>query len=93
MWKSGDEMKFQFFGLVPAGREAVRKGEIYFALLMAHIGLQLTELVFHNYAAQLETIERIPGTDTVRTAVSARHRPFVEAAMAHFTAMASGDVP
>ena len=93
IWKSGDDLKFQFFGLVPEGREPVRKGEIYFALLMGHVALQLTELVFHNYAVQLETIERIPGTDTVRSVVSARHRPFVNAGMAYFKAMANGEVP
>jgi hypothetical protein len=90
MWKTGDELKFQFFGLVPEGRESVRKSEVMFSLLMGHVCLQLTELVFHNYATELETIEKIPGTDTVRTVVSQRHRPFVEASTAHFKDMAEG---
>jgi hypothetical protein len=84
--------KFQFFGLLPAGNEELRKGEVFFALLATHVCLQLTELVFYAYAAELETIQKIPGTDTVRTAVSERHRPFVEASMDHFRAMAEGKV-
>ena len=92
MWKREDELKFQFFGLVPEGREQARRAEVLFALLAAHICLQLTELVFHSYAEELETIEKIPGTDTVRTVVSARHQPFVDAAMRHFKAMADGEV-
>jgi hypothetical protein len=86
------EEKFQFFGLLPVGNEGLRKGEVFFALLAAHVCLQLTELVFHNYAAELETIQKIPGTDTVTTVVSDRHRPFVQASMEHFKAMAAGDV-
>ena len=62
--ESGAE--FQFFGQTPPGKEAIRKGEIYSALIDAHICLNLTELVFHNYSPMLETIEKIPGTDTVR---------------------------
>ena len=92
MWQREDELKFQFFGLVPEGREQARRGEVLFALLAAHICLQLTELVFHNYAEELETIEKVPGTDTVRAVVSQRHRPFVDAAMKHFKAMAKGEV-
>lgn len=85
--------QFQFFGLLSAGKEELRKGEVLFALLAAHVCLQLTELVFHNYAAKLETIQKIPGTDTVKTVVSERHRPFVEASMNHFRAMAEGKTP
>jgi hypothetical protein len=84
---------FQFFGLLPAGNEEFRRGEVLFALFAAHVCLQLTEVVFHAYAVELETIERIPITDTVRTIVSERHRPFVEASMAHFRAMAEGKLP
>jgi hypothetical protein len=84
MLLSGEEAKFQFFGLLSPGKEHVRKGEIYFVLLTAHVCLQLTELVFHNYSLGLETIEKIPGTDSVRTRVSPRHQPFVEASIAHF---------
>lgn len=81
---SGEDAKFQFFGLLSPGKEHVRKGEIYFALLAAHVCLQLTELVFHNYSLGLETIEKIPGTDLVRTRVSSRHQPFVDASIEHF---------
>ena len=84
--------KFQFFGLLPAGNEELRKGEVYFALMAAHVCLQITELVFYAYASDLETIETIPGTDTVKTVVSERHQPFVEASMNHFRAMAEGKV-
>lgn len=76
--------KFQFFGLTPIGKENVRKGEIYFALLTAYVCLQLTELIFHNYSPGLETIEKIHGTDSARLKVSARHRKFVDAATQHF---------
>jgi hypothetical protein len=85
--------KFQLFGLTPHGKEIIRKGEIYFALLVAHVCLQLTELVFHNYAVELETIEKIPGTDLVRTKVSARHQRFVDIAMDHFRAVSEGTAP
>lgn len=87
MYLIGEEQKFQFFGLLSPGKEHLRKGEIYFALLATHVCLQLTELVFHNYSSGLETIEKIPGTDLVRTTVSQRHRPFVEASIAHFKLM------
>lgn len=83
----GGEQKFQFFGLLARGKEHLRKGEICFALLAAYICLQLTELVFHDYSFGLETIEKISGTDFVRTVVSPRHRPFVDASMEHFKLM------
>jgi len=87
MFLVGEEQKFQFFGLLSPGKEHLRKGEVYFALLTAHVCLQLTELVFHEYSSGLETIEKIPGTDLVRTTVSQRHRPFVEASKEHFKLM------
>ena len=87
MFLVGEEQKFQFFGLLSPGKERLRKGEVYFALLTVHVCLQLTELVFHNYSSGLETIEKIPGTDLVRTTVSQRHRPFVDAAIEHFKLM------
>lgn len=87
MLTSDSGPKFQFFGLTPPGKESRSKGEIYFALLVAHVCLQLTELVFHNYSIELETIEKIPGTDLVRTKISARHRRFVDAAMEHLKAV------
>jgi hypothetical protein len=92
MWKEGEELKIQFFGLVPEGREEARRTEVFFSILAAYVCLQLTELVFHNYAEHLETIEKVPGTDTVRTIVSARHQAFVVAATKHFTALAEGEV-
>ena len=90
MLASDSGPKFQFFGLTPAGKESIRKGEIYFALFVAYVCLQLTELVFHNYSIELETIEKIPGTGLVRTKVSARHQRFVDAAMEHFKAVSEG---
>jgi hypothetical protein len=80
---------FQFFGLLRPGKEHLRKTEVCFGIFSAYVCLQLTELVFHSYSAALETIERIPGTDSVRTVVSARHRPFVEAAIEQFRLMAN----
>ncbi|HEY9500232.1 MAG TPA: hypothetical protein VIR01_01240 [Pyrinomonadaceae bacterium] len=90
MYVAGDEVRFQFFGLLSPGAEKIRTGEVLFALLAAHICLQLTELVFHNYAAELETIEKIPGTDTVKAVVSPRHQPFVQASMQYFKRKAEG---
>jgi hypothetical protein len=90
MLASDSGPKFQLFGLTPLGKEIIRKGEIYFALLVAHVCLQLTELVFHRYSAELETIEKIPGTDLVKTRVSARHQRFVDIAMDHFKSQAEG---
>lgn len=81
--------KFQFFGLVSSGKEAIRKTEIYLSLFVSYVCLQLTELVFHQYAAELETIERIPGENMVRTKVSARHRAIVDAMNAHFSRIAA----
>lgn len=90
MLASESGSKFQLFGLTPPGKEIIRKGEIYFALLIAHVCLQLTELVFHRYSAELETIEKIPDTDLVKTRVSARHQRFVDIAKDHFKGQAEG---
>lgn len=87
MFVVGEEQKFQFFGLLSRGKEQLRKGEVCFALLAAHVCLQLTELVFHNYSFGLETIEKISGTDFVRTVVSPRHRQFVDASLEYFKLM------
>lgn len=84
---SDQEPRFQFFGLIPPGKEVVQKGEIYSALFVAHICLELTELVFHNYSLGLETIEKIPGADYIKTKTSARHRLFVDAAIQYFTSI------
>lgn len=87
MFINNGEHTFQFFGLLPSGKEHLRKGQVCFALLSAHVCLQLTELVFHNYSSCLETIEYISGSDSVRTTVSNRHRPFVDASIEHFRLM------
>jgi hypothetical protein len=84
-----DERKFQFFGFVSPGKESARKTEIFFCLFVTYICLQLTELVFHHYASDLETIEKIPGADLVRTKVSERHRKVVEAMKVHFQDIAA----
>jgi hypothetical protein len=85
-----DKVKFQFFGLLTLGKEDLRKGEIYLSIMMAYVCLQLTELVFHAYARELETIEKIPNTDnTVRLHISPLHRPFVEELTKVFQEMAS----
>ncbi len=81
---SGDEPKLQFFGLIRSGKESIRVGEIYFSLLAAFVCLQLTELTFYQYSPELETIEKIPGTELVRTKVSERHSKFVNAALQYF---------
>jgi len=87
LW-DGDTQKFQFFGFLSPGKEHLLKGQIYFALFCAYVLLHLTELVFHSYCDDLETIEKIAGEDRVRTVVSERHRQFVEVALAHFKLMA-----
>lgn len=83
------EPKFQFFGLVSPGKESIRKTEVYLSLFVAYICLQLTELVFHQYASELETIETIPGANMARRKVSERHRVMVEAMKAHFSQIAA----
>jgi hypothetical protein len=83
------EPVFQFFGLVSPGKEEIRNTEIYLSLFVSYVCLQLTELVFHQYADELETIERIPGKDLVRTKVSERHRGIVDAMKAHFSRIAA----
>ena len=83
------EPEFQFFGLVSPGKEEIRKTEIYLSLFVSYVCLQLTELVFHQYAVELETIEKIPGKDLVRTKVSERHRIIVDGMKAHFSRVAA----
>ncbi len=83
------EPKFQFFGLVAPGKEAIRKTEIYLSLFVSYVCLQLTELSFHQYAVELETIERIQGADLMRTKVSERHRVIVDAMKEHFSKVAA----
>jgi hypothetical protein len=81
---SGDEAKLQFFGFVGSGKEKIRKGGVYLAIIVAFICLQVTEMSYHQYSAELETIEILPGTNRARTKVSARHRKFVHTATEHF---------
>jgi hypothetical protein len=83
------EAKFQLFGLVSPGKEDIRRTEVYLSLFVCYVCLQLTELVFHQYAIELETIEMIPGQDSARTKVSARHRGIVDAMKTHFSRIAS----
>ena len=80
--------KFQFFGYLSPGKEHLPKGQIYFSLFLAYVLLQLTEIVFHAYCEEFETIERITGEDLVRNVVSERHREFVEVGLRHFRLMA-----
>lgn len=80
----------QLFGFVPEGKEQTRRTEVMFSLLAAYACLQVAELVFHRYAAELETIA--PTTeqdrqDRVVPIVSARHRPFADAAIEHFRSL------
>ena len=84
---SDTEPKLQFFGLIRSGKESIRISEIYVSVLVAFVCLQLTELTFHQFSPELETIEKIPGTDYVRTKVSERHRKLVNAALEHFKAV------
>ncbi|MFT3821925.1 MAG: hypothetical protein QM750_30635 [Rubrivivax sp.] len=82
------EPKFQFFGLVSPGKEAIRNTEIYLTLFASYICLQLTELVFHQYAIELETIEIDLEKNLARTKVSQRHRTIVDAMEVHFARIA-----
>lgn len=86
---TADEPKFQFFGFVSAGKESIRRSEIHLSLFVTYICLQLAELVFYQYSSELETIEKIPGTDMARTIVSERHRKVVDAMKAHFSQIAT----
>ena len=78
----------KFFGYLSPGKEHLPKGRIYFALFCAYVLLQLTEIVFHAYCDELETIERLQGKDLVQNIVSKRHQEFVDAALSHFRLMA-----
>jgi len=46
--------------------------------------LQMTELCFHQYTSEYETIEKIPGKQYVKNKVTERHKKFVDTAMALF---------
>lgn len=79
---------FQFFGLVPRGDEEARRTQVYLNIFAVFICLNVTELVFHQHAAALETIELIPEAGRARFVVSARHRALVDAMTAHFQRLA-----
>jgi hypothetical protein len=80
-----DGPKLQFFGFVREGKEDIRKGEIYFALISAFVCLQITEVSYHQFCSDPETIEELPDiADRVKTKVSARHRKFADAALDYF---------
>lgn len=70
--------KMQTFGLVPNGKEESRRFNIEFALLCAHVCLQLTEVVFFPFISQAETVTKADNEDFVRVVTSARHRRFVD---------------
>jgi len=78
----------QLFGFVPEGKEQIRKTEVMFSLLTSYACLQVTELVFHRYATELETIAPTSEQDRVTSIISARHRPFADAAIEHFRSLA-----
>lgn len=85
---NGEETKFQFFGQIRPGKESIREGEIYLSLLLAFVCLQMTELSFHAYSNDHETVERVPGVMAMKTKVTERHRKFADRAMDHFRKMA-----
>lgn len=70
--------KVQYFGFVEEGKEHTRSGEIYLSILCSFICLQIAEISYHEYSDELETIEKISGTNLVKNIVSDRHRKFVE---------------
>ena len=82
-----DNPKLQFFGLIRNGKENIRQSEIYLCLIITFICLQMTELCFHQYSTEHETIEKIPGKLYVKTKVTKRHQRFVDTAMKLFKDM------
>ena len=74
----GEAPTFQLYGLTPLGKDDARSNNIYFALFVAFICLQLTELVFHQHASDLETLECVPVQLLMKSKVSERHRKFVD---------------
>lgn len=88
----GGSPTFQLYGFTPPGKESARSGEIYISLFVAFICLQLTELIFHQYAADLETLDPIPGQLLMKARVSDRHRAFVDEMTRAFQKMVEGDL-
>ena len=87
-----DTPKIQLFGLIVPGKEGVRRNEIYLALFVTFICLQLTELSFYQYAGSLETIEILPDGSAAKTRVSETHKQFVVEMTSVFQKMADGDI-
>jgi len=79
-----DNPKLQFFGLIRNGKEKIRQGEIYLCLIVTFMCLQMTELCFHQYLSEFETIEIFPGELYVKNKVTERHKKYVDTAMALF---------
>lgn len=79
--------KLQFFGLLRTGKENLRQGEVYLCLIITFMCLQMTELCFHRYSTEHETIEKIPEKLYVKTKVTERHQRFVDKAMELFQDM------
>lgn len=79
-----DNPKLQFFGLIRNGKEKTRQGEIYLCLIVTFMCLQMTELCFHQYLSEFETIEKFPGELYVKKKVTERHKKYVDTAMALF---------
>lgn len=92
MFTTDGDPKFQFFGVIPPGKEEERRTQVYLSIFSAAICLNVTELVFHNYAESLETLELIPDTNQARFVVSDRHRAFVDAMTSHFQELLGTDV-
>src|SRR3989304_6786262 len=79
-----DNPKLQFLGLIRNGKEKIRQGEIYLCLIVTFMCLQMTELCFHQYLSEFETIEIFPGELYVKNKVTERHKKYVDTAMALF---------
>jgi hypothetical protein len=87
-----DTPTIQLFGLIVPGKEGARRNEIYLALFVTFICLQLTELSFYQYAESLETIEILPDGSGAKTRVSETHKQFVAEMTSVFQKMADGDI-
>lgn len=86
-----DKPRAQLFGLVQPGKEYTRKAEVYYALFVTFVCLQLAELTFHMYGDKLETIEILAGKGQARTRVSATHRKFKSEMVEVFRQSAEGE--
>ncbi len=82
-----DDPKLQFFGFIRNGKENIRQSEIYLCLIITFMCLQMTELCFHQYSKEHETIEKVPGEPYFNMKVTERHKKFVDTAMKLFQDM------